>query len=344
MPLNERQISDLARAIETYLSLSDLIQLADRIDLTLGSIAPDGSLLTRAEVLLKTVNTGRPPRDRELLEAIVQRGPAGLKTIANQLLTPTYHPPNARDAVLLGRTGFFGRDGLRQGVEDFARPSHFTSRILIIEGYDPGGKTYSWEYLRHRAVEAGAVPRRLGLKDAAYEPRDLVEAVGQLLRLDVGTLPRLVDRPQHMRTNALLMWFQGQLDDIRRAYWLVIDDLNEPAVSREIRACAYALAKIVEQVKPDNLWVALLGYNEQIIDREMRNCVHDMAAFPTPAMFARDFIKLAAISSVPLSPERANKYAELLFSRHQIIDRTAMDELTSAAELLGQKLLKGLQA
>jgi hypothetical protein len=207
----------------------------------------------------------------------------------------------------------------------------------------PGGKTYSWEYLRHLALEVGAVPQPLRLKDVAYEPRDLVYAVGQLLQLDVRALPRLADRPQHMRMNVLLTWFQGQLADVKRPYWLVVDDLNEPSVSREIRACVYRMAKIVEQIKPNNLWVALLGYNEQITDREMRDCVRDLAAFPTPTMFANDFVRLAHSSPAPLTKSKAESYAKLLFSKYRVVDRTAMEDLTRAAEGLGQKLLQGLQ-
>lgn len=347
MPLSDRQIGDLARAIDAYLSLADLIQLADEIDIKLGNIAPDGSVQTRAEALLKYLNAARPPRDRELLEAISAKGPGqistGLKNLANQLLTPTYHPPNARDALLLGRTGFFGRDDLRAGVTEFTNPSPFTSRVLIVQGNGPGGKTYTWEYLRHLAVEASAVPLLLRLKDGAYEPRSFVHAVGQLLRLNTLTLPQLADEPQLMRMNALVNWFQGELVDLKHAYWLVIDDLNEPDVTPEVRACAYALASTVERVKPNHLWMALLGYNDPITEREMRYCVRDVAAFPTADVLAKNFVSLAAVSQVPLIPTRATEYAQLLFSKYQTIDRTAMEELTAAAEGLGQKLLQGLQ-
>ena len=347
MPLNDRQIGDLARAIDTYLSLPALTQMASEIDVDLGNLAPNGSLETRAEALLKRINAERPPRDREFLELIARRPQgeiaAGLRSLAEQLLKPTYYPASARDAVLLGQTGFFGRDGLRQGAEAFTNSSTFTSRVLIVQGNTPGGKTYSWEYLRHLAVEAGAVPRQLRLKDEADDPRSVVEAVGRVLRLNLTTLPPLADNPQKTRINALLNWFQGELVGISPRYWLVIDDLNEPAVTPEVRACALALASIVERVKPDNLWMVLLGYNDVITDRDMRYCVRDLAAFPTADVFARNFVSLAAASNVPLSPAKATEYATLLFSKYGAIDRTAMEELTFAAEGLGHKLLQGQQ-
>jgi len=347
MPLNDRQIDELARAIDDYLTLPALIQLAAEIDVLLSNIAPDGSVQTRALTLLKVLNGALPPRDRELLEAISAKGlgeiSASLRAVVDKLLTPTYQPPNARAAVLLGRTGFFGRNELRERVREFTDPSPFTSRVLVVQGDGPGGKTYSWEFLRHLAKEAGAVPLQLRLNDPGYEPRSVVRAVGQLLRLNLSTLPQLADEPQSMRMNALMAWFQGELIDLKHRYWLVIDDLDKPTVTPEVKACAYALASIVEVAKPDKLWMALLGFNDTITDREMRDCVRDVAAFPSADMFAKNFESLAAVSPVPLTRTKATEYAQLLFSKYELIDRTAMEELTRAAEGLGQKLLEGQQ-
>src|SRR5258707_755915 len=103
MPLSDSQINQLARAIvNAQVGIPKLTRLADQIDFSLDSIAPNGSLLARAEALLKAVNAARPPRDRELLE-IIQKGggiSVGLKDLVGQLLTPGYQPPDsARDAV-----------------------------------------------------------------------------------------------------------------------------------------------------------------------------------------------------------------------------------------------------
>jgi hypothetical protein len=346
VPLNDKQISHLARSIDDSMDLPRLIQLADEIDVRLDSIAPNGSVQTRAEVLLKTVNADRPPRDRDLLESIVRNGhvTAALRTLANQLLKPTYQPPSdMHDAILLGRIGFFGRGGLRRGLREFTNPSHFTSHVLIVQGAETGGRTYSWEYLRHLASQAGSVPRQLRLTGATYAPRNLMFAVGQLLRLDLAQFPPLADEPQEMRMSALLNWFQGQLAGLEREYWLVIDDINEAEVTPEVRACAYAIALIVERVKPDKLWIALLGYNDVITDPEMRHCIRDQAVFPTVDMLARNFVSLAAASPLPLQAAKATEYASLLFSKHAKLDRAAMEDLTQSAEGLGQKLLLGMQ-
>lgn len=347
MPLNDQQIDELARAIDAWFTLPGLIQLASEIDVTLGNIAPDGSLQTRAVTLLKVLSAAQPPRDRELLEAISAKGhgqiSVAIRDLANKLLAPTYQPPNAHAAVLLGRTGFFGRDDLRERVREFTSPSRFTSRVLIVHGTGHGGKTYSWQFLRHLAKEVSAVPLQLRLGNASYEPRSLVRAVGQLLKLNLSTLPQLADEPQSMRMNALMAWFQGELVDLQHRYWLVIDDLDKPNVTPEVRACAYALASIVEAAKPDKLWIALLGFNDTITDREMRDCVRDVAAFPTAVMFAKNFESLAAVSPVLLTQTKATEYAHLLFSKYESIDLAAMEELTRAAEGLGQKLLEGQQ-
>lgn len=347
MPLSDRQIGELARAIDAYMTLPNLILLATEIEVNLGNIAPDGSVQTRAEVLLKHLNAARPPRDRELLEAIAAKDPgeirAALQDLVNQLLAPTFHPSNAHDALLLGREGFFGRDALRARIKEFTNPTGYTSHVLFVQGSDPGGKTYSWKYLNHCARQAGAVPLQIRLKGRQYEPRSLVEAIGLLLNQDVSTLPRLADQPQLMRMDALVIWLQGKLADLKRPYWLVIDDLNEPDVTPEVRACAYALALAVETTKPDNLWIALLGYNDRIVDPDMRFCVVDTANFPTEQTLANDFVKLAAVSTVPLHPNKAAQIAKLFFSKYPRIDRDAMVEITHSAERLGEKLIQGLQ-
>lgn len=346
MPLNERQISELSRAIDAQMSLPELILLANDIGVNLSNIAPDGSVQTRAEVLLKYLNTARPPRDRELLEAILEHfgsSRAALRCTVDQLMAPTFYPSDAHNALLLGRMGFFGRTGLRMGLRAFTQHSSFSSRVLIVEGSVPGGKSYTWKFLSHLAKQAGATPLLLSLKGINHEPRSFVREIALLLQLDLSTLPPLADEPKMMRMSALVNWFQGQLVDLRRPYWLVVDDLNEPDVIAEVRACAYALASVVERVKPDNLWMALLGYNDPITDRDMRLCVRDVAAFPTAEVLAKDFVSLAAVSAVPLNPAKAAEYAQLLFSKYQMIDHDAMEELTAAAEDLGQTLLQGLQ-
>jgi hypothetical protein len=349
MPLTDRQISDLARTIDSHMNLAELVQLADEINVNLNNLAPEGSVKTRAEAFLKAINSDRPrPRDRELLDLIVRKGDNEISPVIKnsvlELLKPSYFPPDdPHKAFLLGRTGFFGRDPLRQSVRDFTNPDNFTTRILIVRGSTPGGKTYSWEYLRHLAIVAGAEPMRLCLKKSgAHTPRELVEAVGQLLGLGVSTIPKLVDNPQNMRMGALRDWFQRQLVKLDRSYWLIIDDLNDEKILPETRLCAYMLAEVVEEKKPDKLWVALLGYNEPITNNDMRWRAEDDATFPTAAMLAGHFVALAP-ESMRLSFDEALGYANLLYPDTGELNPEAMSGRTSSAEKMAEKLRLGLR-
>jgi hypothetical protein len=348
MPLTDRQISEFARVIDSKMSLPGLVQLADEIGVDLNNLAPDGSVKTRAEAFLKAINSERRPRDRELLDLIVRKGDneisPTIKNSAAELLKPSYFPPaDPHAAALLGRTGFFGRDPLRQRVREFTNHSDYTTRVLIVRGAKPGGKTYSWEFLRHLATVAGAEPMRLRLKKSeTHTPRELVERVAQLLGLDVSTIPKLADNPQNMRMGALRDWFQRQLVKLDRSYWLIIDDLNDEKILPEARLCAYMLAEVVEEKKPDKLWIALLGYNEPITNNDMRWRAEDDATFPTAAMLARHFVALAP-EGMQLSFDEALGYANLLYPDTGELDSEAMSGRTSSAEKMAEKLRLGLR-
>jgi hypothetical protein len=87
----------------------------------------------------------------------------------------------------------------------------------------------------------------------------------------------------------------------------------------------------------------LLGYNDPITESDMRHHIRDVATFPTIEMFADDFVNLAKWSELALEKAKAIDYAQILFSKHSVIDRCAMEALTAEAEMLGQKLLQGQQ-
>jgi hypothetical protein len=348
MPLTETQISDLARTIQDHMNLPGLILLAAMVSVNLDNLAPVGSLKTRAETLLKVLNSERPPRDRQLLQVITNMGPTqinqAIQDLAAEYLHPTYAPSgDPHDALLLGRSGFFGRADLRQNIREFTSPNNNSSRVLIVRGAEPGGKTHSWGFLLHLGMGIGVKPVRLQLNKGKYSPRQVVEAVCHLLQLNSGSLPKLVDDPQPMRIVAdLSNWFQGQLASLQHDYWLVIDDLNDPNVDPATRLAAYELARVVESNKAQRLWVVLLGYNEAVTDREMRWCVKDDASFFTAKMLAGHFAALAPPGQ-PLAEPQASQYAELVFSKYPRLDRDAMNELSSEAEILGDKLRLGLQ-
>jgi hypothetical protein len=347
MVLNGAQINQLADEIMLHSSVAALDMYASYLGITLSNLAPQGSLKEKAVKLITHLNGQIPPKIDQFLELLVQQGNAALRAAANQLLKPTYYSPtnDAHDAIILGRTAFVARDRLRELLRDFTVPSHLTTHVLVVRGDEPGGKSYSWQFLRHLAISvAGAQPMRLRLSKTSYTPREFFEQVYLLLDLDPKTLPELKDDPQLARIDPLINAFKGKLNTLAKRYWLVIDDLNDASVTPAICETVYALASSVEEIVPANLWVALLGYNEPIADPELRHVASEDAEFPTPEYVAKHLELVSKGSPNPLTTKKAEEIASMLFGKFpKKLDKEAMIQMTNHLETLGEKLKQGLQ-
>ncbi len=347
MPLTGQQITYLAQVFDEQWTAPTLHMFADKLNVNLDNVAPNALGVTfkqRAVQFINIMNASRPPRDRELLEQLRLDGNAILREVANKLLTPGFVSLTAdpHDAIILGRKAFIGRTDLRQVIREFTNPTPWSTRVLIIQGDQPGGKSYSYEFLRHLALSVvGALPQRLQLKDKGYTPRDLVEQSALLLGLDLSGLPKMTDDPQLARIDPLINWFKGKLPTLAKAYWLVIDDLNEASVTPATREAAYALAYVAEEVKGD-LWVALLGYNWPVTDPDLRFIAQERAQFPNAASVAQHFECIAKTSPKPLTATEAQEIAMLLFTQFSTIDKENMIKLTMQVERLGERLSRGL--
>jgi len=309
----------------------------------LNNEAPAGSMKERAMVFINAMNSALPPRDRELLENLRIYGNARLRSIADEQLTPKFISPTGlpHDAVLLGRTAFVDRSTLRGILRDFTHPSAYTTRVLIVSGDGPCGKTYSWEFIRHLAICTGAIPQRLRLKDAGYTPRQFLDYSFQLLGIDTSEMPKMIDDPQEARIEPVMIWFKGRkLPTIAKPHWLVIDDLNDESVTKPVREAAYALAYCAEEAKA-NLWVALLGYNEPITDQELGQIGEEQPTFPDVQLVADHFMMIAARGPVPLERERARRRARSIFGRYSLIDKEAMMRIKKEIEEEDARLMRG---
>ena len=348
MPLTGPQIAQLVTALDEQWDLQKLSISAANLGVKLSDEAPNAGMSEAALKLITILNTCLPPRDGELLEEIRARGTARLQAVAEELLRPGFFSPtgDAHDAILLGRTAFVDRADLRRELRAFTNPDPYTTRMLVVRGDAPCGKSYSWEFLRHLAwASVGAKPLRLRLRNANYTPRELVDAAFRLLDFDVDRLPTLADDPQLARIEPLISAFKGQLATMgQQRYWLVIDDLNDPGVTPSVSETAFALAQSVEESRPDRLWVALLGYNAPITDTELRFVAQEYPRFPDAACVAEHFGFMAAAGPAgadPLTPERAREIADVLFEKYAELDKAAMTELTPRLEQMGEKLRLG---
>ena len=347
MPLTGSQIAKLVGELDQHWDLPALTLLASDLDVNLGNVAPGRPMKEAALALVTHLNASMPPRDAELLEKLRVTGNAPLKAVAAELLAPGFFSPtdDPHDAILLGRTAFVDRGNLRDELREFTNPSPYTTRVLLVRGNEPCGKSYTWEFLRHLALATvGAKAQRLRLRGAGYTPRQVVDETFGLLRLDKSGLPSMTDDPQLARVEPLITEFKGQLAAMgQQRYWLVIDDLNDPSVLPAVAETAFALAQAVEEIKPDQLWVALLGYNAPISDAELRYVAQDDPRFPSPDGVAKYFRCIAEASPKPLTAQRALEIATVLFSKYAQLDKAAMIELTPVLEEMGEKLKLGEQ-
>jgi hypothetical protein len=346
MPLGPIQVVQLATAINDQLNIPALTLIASKLGVNLPNIAPGATLFESATRLINHLNTQIPPRDADLLVELRQGNNPQLQALANVLLQPSYFAPtgDAHDAIVLGTTAFFARDQLRASLRKFTSPNPNTTRVLVVRGSEPGGKTFTWEFLRHLAfVKVGATPMRLRLRNTSYTPRQFVEQALRLLNLDPNVLPPAADDPQHALVDPFINAFKGEVVRLARPYWLVVDDLNDPTVTPQLRDAAYALGFAVEESRPPNLWLALLGYNPDITDSELHAVAIDEAEFPTPALVARHFDALATAGLNPLPDGRARAIADLLFAKYPTLDKEAMAKLTRSFESMGENLRAGRQ-
>lgn len=345
MTLMSQEISKLATAIAQELNIPALTMIASTLNVPLPNLAPGATLFESALRLINHLNAETPPRDRELL-ALLGNGPnPTLRALALDLQRPSYFSPTAdpHDAIVLGTTAFVARDALRASLRKFTAFSPYTTRVLIVRGSEPGGKTFSWEFLRHLAFySAGALAMRLRLRNTRYTPRQFVAQAMALLGLDPAVLPPDTDAPQLSVVDPFINAFKGQLVNLEQSYWLVVDDLNDPSVTPEILSAAYALALAVEEQRPQKLWLALLGYNEEITDHELHAIALDDAEFPDAALVARHFDVISSATPKPLPAGRAREIADLLFTKFPRLDKEAMSKLTRLVEDAGAKLQQGI--
>jgi hypothetical protein len=344
MILNSAQITELADQIEAQSNLPNLTLYAQQLSINLANLVGNVPLKQSAISLITHLQSRTPPIIDQFLEIVRNEGNAALAATANELLKPTYYSPTGKphDAIILGATAFVGRDDLRTGLKKFTNPSQFTTRVLIVRGPEPGGKSYSWEFIRHLAYDIGAVPVKLSLKGTSYTPREFLQDVYRLLGLDPEALPDLKDNPQEARIATLINDFKGRLNSLKERYWLVIDDLNDPAITRPVVETAYKLAYEVEDTRPPKLWVALLGYNNEIADVILRHAVKDDAEFPPPLMVSKFLELVSRNSSKQITSRRAKAIARALFKKFAKLDKEAMMKLTIDLETMGEKLQKGL--
>lgn len=348
MPMTGPDTVRLANVIAAQLNYAAVDLLATDLNV-LNQLPHGGTVKERALGLISFLNGNIPPRDRELLEKLRNHPNAAVKTVANDILQPPFvsKTGTARDAVMLGRSAFIARSVLRDKLDpEFTVPQPNNTHVLIVKGKYPSGKSYSYGFLHHLAFqEVNAQATRLSAMGipCAFEllRRSLLQ-----LGVPTGALQPLADSPQIAReVDALIPAFKAAIRSLTTPFWLVIDDLNDASVTRDIREAALSMARAVEDDKPPFLWIMLLGYNDEATDDTLRNAAIDDAEFPT-SVKAADFLDIVAEQSGVVLQRKAQDITDLLFEKHHPfapVDKAAMKSLTRDLEVMAQKLKQGLQ-
>ena len=344
MALSGAQIARLADAIAREWSQSRLVIFArDEFSLEIENMsAPSDDLKKRALRLLEELNKF-PSKDGLLLDLLRHSPNQKLRDLATEFLNPSYFPPgDPHRAIIVGGAPFVGRDGLRAAMRDFTNPQINNPHVMFIQGPRPCGKSYSWVFVRHLAQQAGAQFQTLQLHGTDYTPRDFFEQIFLVLGLDTAKLPPMADQPQLARIDAPLNAFKGAVGSLDQPIWLLIDDLNDPAVTPPVLEAAHAVASAVERNRPPNLWIILIGYNDSIeSDDVLRWAGRDDSSFPDVQLVAKHFEALAQAGPEPISASYALELAKLLFSEGTVIDKPAMTKLTDRLRLTGEMLRNG---
>ena len=106
---------------------------------------------------------------------------------------------------------------------------------------------------------------------------------------------------------------------LQQRYWLVIDDINDPVVTPEIRETAYAIAYDVEDVRRPVGGVARV----QRVDYrpKLRKVARDNTRFPDAALLAKHFQLVVRADGKSLSRKEAHRCAEAVFSMFPVLER-----------------------
>ncbi|MFN2141835.1 MAG: hypothetical protein ACK2U5_15210 [Candidatus Promineifilaceae bacterium] len=348
MSLRPKQINDLVDAFSAW-SLPRLREFAQLLDYDLAKEAPNcANIRLCARAFISAMNAARPPRDREMLELLQTEGNAALRNLATLLLEPDYVPTVENDfysAISLGETAFIGRDGLRREIRNFTNEGVYSTRVLVVSGSDPCGKSYTYCYLKHLADKVGAeFADPLNVRQRNPTTREFFEAVGRKLRLNMKEtdFPEAEDDPQEAKVWPYSDWLDGQIDTLEEPRWLTIDELNHPEVGRPALEAAFELARLAES-KQKNLWVALLGYNDPTVAATLKQAVKEQPRFPNAAEVVTYFKRMAQEGQLQLQAGEALGWAQALFPAGATIDKEFMENTIREIERQGNNLARGIR-
>lgn len=274
--LDGRSILLVRQAVATAYDLDSLEQDLYGIGRQLSDLSPADTLPNVAyRVLRAAENEGWLADLLEMLRA--SRFPA-VREIATRMLADATvaatgaarTPPAGGGATadpyrshLVGELLFIDRTPLRAHVKDLL--SDTPSRVLVVTGARPCGKSYTWHYVQHLAghlADITPVLVDLGEWVEPSRPMELMTSIALQLRLPPPTVDEHAQSAAQVQS--LRDWLVGQLLD-REGRWLfVFDSLDHVAQREETLQLIEYLAGAAIRRRLTGLRVVLLGYADRL--------------------------------------------------------------------------------
>jgi hypothetical protein len=235
---------------------------------------------------------------------------------------------------LLGQLLFVDRTGLRKHLRDLLAES--PSRVLVVTGARPCGKSYTWYYVRHLADRLGGLtPVLVDLSDWAEAslPMDLMSSIALQLGLP---LPKVDEHAQGAaQAQRLRDWLVRCLHDRDPdGRWLLVFDSLDHVAQREdtLQLIEFLAGAAIRQRLP-GLRVILLGYADRLpIDPLESVLTEEVCEIGEPEI--REFFQtLARLSQVSITDEALD-----------LVVRGVMDMLPAGREQKLRHLARTIRA
>ena len=278
-PLSTEQLRMMHNAVLESYDRQTLEMKLFELDRRLDVISPPGSLSNVVFRLLQTAQ--REGWMIDLLRMFKESSYPAVREAANRILThnlpsqdraetPTPDLP-AADPYLIGRQPFIDRNVLRMHLKDLLSDSE--SRVLMITGERPCGKSYTWRYVNQPALLGGVIPVLVDLADSRepLSPLDIMSSIALQLGLPEPTIDRYAQETAQARR--LRDWLVGQLQqDNPDGRWLMVfDSLDHIGQREETLQLIEFLAGAAIRQRLTGLRVILLGYTDRLLLEPMES-------------------------------------------------------------------------
>jgi len=175
------------------------------------------------------------------------------------------------------------RDGLCDLLRSFA-DRHGPDRVILVQGDEKSGKSYSKFYVSAAAAEAEAKLVQLDLDDPNAPGRTDAQRFTQRLLTRFGApAPRSQFDDFAQDANRAVFHTEtmlGYLSNLREPTWLVIDNVHGLQVDQSARDLVWRLCEAVDTGECSNLWLVLVGVAETDAVMSQQIFVSDRALPP----------------------------------------------------------------